>query len=192
MFKLIITVGLLSIMVLFTLTSANKVEPDNGNESFKNEFLSRINKVRQQGCKCGTTYMPPVEPLVWNGVLANAAEGHARDMSKRSYFSHTGKNGSSIEDRIKLAGYTYNGYKSFAIGENIAFGQETIAEVSNGWFKSVGHCKNLMNADFREIGIAEYNKYWVQEFGGREAFTAREKELIKSGRLIIRRSVAKE
>jgi uncharacterized protein YkwD len=192
MFRYIIKLGFLCSIVVLALTGAKSVEPNAGNESFKNEFLNRINKVRQQGCKCGSNYMPPVAPLVWNDVLTDAAEGHAKDMSKRSYFSHTGKNGSSIEDRIKAAGYTYDGYKSFAIGENIAMGQETIAEVSNGWFKSVGHCKNLMNADFREIGIAEYNKYWVQDFGGREAFTKREKELIKSGRLIIRRSVAKD
>ncbi|MFD1255622.1 CAP domain-containing protein [Mucilaginibacter terrae] len=186
-----VKIGLLCSTALLVLTGASGIKPTTVNEIFKNEFLNRINKVRQQGCKCGTVYMPPVGPLVWNDVLTDAAEGHAKDMSKRSYFSHTGKNGSSIEDRIKTAGYTYNGYKSFAIGENIAFGQETIAEVSNGWFKSVGHCKNLMNADFKEIGIAEYNKYWVQDFGGREAFTVREKELIKSGRLIIRRSAVK-
>ncbi len=45
-----------------------------------------------------------------------------------------------------------------------------------------------MNAGFKEVGVAERNRNWVQDFGGREAFTAREKELIKSGRLIIKRS----
>lgn len=160
--------------------------PANSN-SFKSEFLERINKVRQQGCKCGTVRMPPVGPLVWNDDLEDAAEGHARDMYKRNYFSHNSKDGRNIQDRIMGAGYTYDGYKSFAIGENIAMGQESIAEVSNGWFKSPSHCKNLMNADFKEVGVAEHNKYWVQDFGGREAFTAREKDLIKKGKLIIRR-----
>jgi hypothetical protein len=59
--------------------------------------------------------------------------------------------------------------------------------VQNGWFKSVGHCKNLMNPDFREVGVAEYQTYWAQDFGGREPFSDYEKRMIKSGRMIIRR-----
>jgi uncharacterized protein YkwD len=191
MFKFI-KATLLIILMVFGLANISNTQPVDEGDGLKKEFLTRINKVRQQGCKCGTTYMPPVPPLVWNEQLADAADGHARDMNKRNYFDHTSKDGRSIEDRIFAAGYTYNGYKSFAIGENIAKGQETIAEVNNGWFKSVGHCKNLMQADFREIGIAEHNKYWVQDFGGREPFTDREKELIKSGRLKIRRSTRHE
>jgi uncharacterized protein YkwD len=158
-------------------------------DSFKSEFLSRINEVRQKGCKCGNLYMPPVPPLVWNDNLTDAAKDHARDMSKRKYFSHTSKDGRSIKDRIMAADYTYDGYKSFAIGENIAQGQESITEVSDGWFQSPGHCKNLMNPSFKEIGVAEYNRYWVQDFGGRIAFSEQEQKMIKSGKLIIKRRV---
>ncbi|MBS7562987.1 CAP domain-containing protein [Mucilaginibacter sp. Bleaf8] len=157
-------------------------------DQFKDEFLSRINRVRARGCNCGSTYMPPAAPLVWNDDLEQAANAHAKDMARNDYFSHTSQDGRTISDRIMKAGYTYNGYKSFAVGENIARGQLSIAEVSNGWFKSVGHCKNLMNPDFREIGIAENKTYWVQDFGGRIAFSDKEKSLIKSGRLIIKRS----
>jgi len=157
-------------------------------DGFKEGFLERINKTRAKGCKCGNVYMPPVPPLVWNNQLADAAKGHARDMSKQKYFSHTSKNGRNIQDRIMAAGYTYTGYKSFAVGENIAQGQESIAEVSDGWFESPGHCKNLMNPSFKEIGVAENNLYWVQDFGGRIAFSEQEQKMIKSGRLIIRRS----
>jgi len=159
---------------------------------FEEEFLSRINEVRQKGCKCGNLYMPPAPPLVWNDDLADAAKDHARDMSKRQYFSHTSKDGRTIRDRIMAAGYTYEGYKSFAIGENIAQGQETIAEVSKGWFQSPGHCKNLMNPGFKEIGVAEHNRFWVQDFGGRIAFSPQEQKMIKSGKLIIRRRTAEE
>ncbi|MDT3404907.1 CAP domain-containing protein [Mucilaginibacter terrae] len=187
MFKLVIKYFLI-VGVAFTLLSSTLWVADvEDNNAFSTEFLKRINEVRQQGCKCGTTYMPPVPPLVWNNQLERAAKAHAQDMSKRSYFNHTSKDGRSIQNRIMAAGYTYDGYKSFAIGENIAQGQESISEVSNGWFKSPRHCMNLMNRDFTEVGIAEVNRYWVQDFGGREPFTEREKELIKSGRLKIRK-----
>jgi uncharacterized protein YkwD len=68
------------------------------------------------------------------------------------------------------------------IGENIAFGPPTIAEVMQGWFNSPGHCKNLMNPEFKEIGVAEDRTYWVQDFGGREAFSPQMQQMIKSGR----------
>jgi len=54
--------------------------------------------------------------------------------------------------------------------------------VMQGWFHSPGHCKNLMNPAFKEIGIAENNTYWVQDFGGREEFSPEEQRMIKSGR----------
>src|SRR6185312_14755840 len=119
---------------------------------FRHEFLNDINRVRQQGCNCGATYMPPAPPLTWNNELEVAAIGHARDMADNNYFSHTSKDGRTLEDRVVFAGYNFKGYRSFAIGENIAQGRMTIAEVMNGWFKSPGHCKNLMNPAFKEVG----------------------------------------
>jgi uncharacterized protein YkwD len=140
---------------------------------FEKEFLRRINKARAEGCKCGASYMPPVEPLIWNNELQLSALGHAQDMSRNKYFSHVSKNGNKIKDRITAAGYTYTGFQSFTIGENIAFNQRSIREVMQGWLNSPSHCKNLMNPDFKEVGIAMQNYYWVQDFGGRIPFSRR-------------------
>ncbi|WP_221284447.1 CAP domain-containing protein [Mucilaginibacter sp. SP1R1] len=149
---------------------------------FKSDFLYRINLIREKGCNCGVKFMPPAPPLTWNNKLQDAAMGHAKDMARKNYFDHTSKDGRSMEDRIVFAGYTFKGFKSFAIGENIASGQTSIAEVMDGWFKSEGHCKNLMNPDFKEVGVAMYKNYWVQDFGGRQSFSAEQQRLIKSGR----------
>jgi uncharacterized protein YkwD len=149
---------------------------------FRREFLASINHTRQKGCTCGVNYMQPVPPLVWNYNLEISAMGHASDMYNRNYFSHDSKNGRSMEDRIVFAGYYFKGYKSFAIGENIAMGQQSIAEVMRGWFKSEGHCRNLMSPSFKEVGVAVDNDYWVQDFGGRESFSVEQQKLIKSGK----------
>ena len=149
---------------------------------FRREFLAYINNTRQKGCSCGITYMPAAPPLVWNDQLEIAAIGHAQDMARQNYFSHTSLDGRTMQDRIRMAGYIYNGFKSYAIGENIAEGQMTITEVMQGWFHSPGHCKNLMNPAFKEIGVAVFNNYWVQDFGGREAFSADVQKMIKSGK----------
>jgi uncharacterized protein YkwD len=151
-------------------------------QQFKSEFLARINQTRAKGCNCGDKYFPPAPALTWNDKLFDAATGHAKDMAKRNYFSHTSKDGRGMNDRIISAGYSFKGFKSFTIGENIAQGQQSIAEVMDGWFKSEGHCRNLMNPDFKEVGVAEYKTYWVQDFGGRTSFSAEQQKLIKSGK----------
>lgn len=170
---------------LLLLLTAGVYSQMPGDRRFKKDFLENINRVRKKGCTCGVTYMPPAPPLIWNDQLEDAALAHARDMSNRHYFSHDSKDGRNVQDRIEGAGYNHNGYKSYVIGENIAQGQQSISEVMDGWFKSEGHCKNLMNAGFKEVGVAVYNTYWVQDFGGREAFSPEMQKLIKSGRYRI-------
>ena len=45
----------------------------------------------------------------------------------------------------------------FAIGENIAAGQRTPQDVVDGWIASDGHCANLMNPNFEELGTGYLN-----------------------------------
>jgi uncharacterized protein YkwD len=173
--------GIFTIVIICSFASAYGQQTAS-KPQFRHQFLENINYIRSKGCNCGTTYMPPAPPIVWNDQLELSAMGHAADMAHQNYFSHTSLDGRTMQDRIRQAGYTYNGFKSYQIGENIAFGPETIAEVMKGWFNSPGHCKNLMNPGFKEIGIAEDNTYWVQDFGGREAFSPGVQKMIQSGR----------
>lgn len=163
---------ILTIPVLILLSCFGR-KTDFGNSpsfaNFQNEFLNRINKVRASGCKCGNTYMPPVGPLSWNKLLEGSASGHARDMYRRNYFAHVSLSGKTIKNRIEDAGYTLSGMRTYAIGENIAAGQRSIEQVMKSWIASEGHCKNIMSKNFREIGVAETNFYWVQDFGMRVA-----------------------
>lgn len=166
----------------FTIIIAFNTVYGQSSKQFRNEFLTRINLTRQKGCNCGSKYYPPAPPITWNNTLEDAADGHAKDMARHDYFDHTSRDGRSMGDRIIAAGYNFKGFKSFAVGENIASGQQSIAEVMDGWFKSEGHCKNLMNPVFKEVGVAMYRNYWVQDFGGRESFSPEQQKLIKSGR----------
>jgi uncharacterized protein YkwD len=123
-------------------------------------MLKLVNQVRQKGCKCGSTYYKPAPALTWNSQLEAAAAVHSKDMYDNNYFSHTGQNGSSAGERIKAAGYTWSSY-----GENIAMGQRSASEVIKGWLTSPGHCANIMNPSFREMGMANSGVIWVQVFG---------------------------
>ncbi|HMG67023.1 MAG TPA: CAP domain-containing protein [Chitinophagaceae bacterium] len=128
----------------------------------KADMLQLINNVRAKGCTCGTTVMPPVAALVWNDQLAKAAYDHTADMYTNNYFSHTGLDGSDPGQRITAAGYSWNSY-----GENIANGYATEQSVMNAWLNSEGHCKNIMNSGFKDIGAGRDGNYWTQDFGSK-------------------------
>jgi len=128
----------------------------------KTLMLQLVNSVRQNGCKCGDTYYPPAPPLVWDDRLEDAAQSHSNDMLQNNYFSHIETDGSNGGVRIQRAGYNWMAY-----GENIGMGYKTEREVVEGWLKSPGHCKNIMNKLYKEMGVARAGNYWTQDFGSR-------------------------
>ena len=85
-------------------------------------------------------------------------------MAQNHYFDHRDVDGQLPADRVKAAGY-----RERLVGENIAFGPLSTDEAIRGWISSPGHCENLMDSRFREMGIAfaqghdaERGGYWVQ------------------------------
>lgn len=124
------------------------------------ELLDLVNEVRAKGCKCGPTNMPPVSPLTWNDKLGQAAFGHSDDMKEKDYFDHEGLDGSTFVDRIRATGY-----EPASAAENIAWGQTTEQQVMNSWLNSEGHCRNIMQSSFKEMGAGRSDNYWTQLFG---------------------------
>ena len=136
---------------------------------FAATLLTRVNQYRAAGASCGSRGAFAAAPaLAWNAALTQAADGHSGDMVANNFFSHTGSNGSSAGQRITAAGYVWNTY-----GENIAAGQASINEVVDGWMASDGHCANIMNAAFADIGVVcvpgsastTYRTYWTMDLG---------------------------
>jgi uncharacterized protein YkwD len=93
--------------------------------------------------------------LSTNARLARAAEGHAADMVRHSYFAHEGRNGSDITDRIGATGYIPADGR-WVIGENLAWGTGALAtprSIVNAWMNSTGHRANVLHPAYREIGF---------------------------------------
>lgn len=128
----------------------------------KTVLLQLVNDARKKGCNCGDTYYAPAPAVTWNDQLERAAYNHSNDMYQKKYFSHTGSDGSGSGERISSAGYTWKFY-----GENIAAGYLNEKEVVAGWLSSPGHCANIMNKNYKEMGVAKVGDYWTQEFGSR-------------------------
>lgn len=106
------------------------------------------------------------QPLRLYGALNRAAVKYAVVMSREpgTYFSHTGPDGSTFDQRIIAAG----GTNFSAIGENIAYGQPNETAVHLVWMRSAGHRKNILNPRFNYVGFgrAGSGPHWVTNFGG--------------------------
>ncbi|AZO83239.1 hypothetical protein BOO88_13045 [Stutzerimonas stutzeri] len=131
------------------------------------KLLAELNTARTQPRQCGTQSFAAAPALAWNATLASAAEGNSRSMANNNYFDHKDRDGRTPGDRAELAGYNFQ-----QIGENIAAGQDTAHKVVEGWLSSPGHCANLMNPQFRELGAAyatdpksDAGIYWTAMFG---------------------------
>ncbi len=125
-----------------------------------NAMLVAVNSLRAEGHYCGGDYFAPAEPLAWNGALESAARRHTEDMAEHEYFDHRGRDGSTVGDRVSREGYEWR-----RVGENIARYQQTVLEVVEDWADSPGHCANLMNPGFVEMGAAEVDLYWTHVLG---------------------------
>ena len=123
--------------------------------SYADEVIRLVNKERE---KAG------LSSLEANKELTSAAEVRAKEISK--VFGHTRPDGNSFNTAAKEAGFDGD-----YIGENIAGGRMTPADVVEGWMNSEGHRKNILRPEYNYIGVAylhksnsEYGRYWVQIF----------------------------
>lgn len=122
-----------------------------------------INEARSQARSCGTQSFEATGPVSWNYQLVEAADAHSADMTQHNFFDHTGSDGSTVATRVEATGYEWS-----RVGENIAAGQQSAAEVVAGWLNSPGHCRNLMSPAFTEVAVtcaedsgADYSTYWT-------------------------------
>ena len=128
--------------------------------------IELVNEARAHRRKCGSERFSAAPPLAVSRKLNDAAAIHARDMVKKKFFDHRGSDGSQPKDRVLRTGYLPR-----LTGENIALGPESAEEVVAGWLDSPGHCSNIMDARFQEIGVGlsvgkkRGQIYWVQTFG---------------------------
>lgn len=135
------------------------------NRSTVKDILDPLNEARTQGYTCGDQYYEPVRPVVWNKILGDVALEHSLDMAENGFLSHKGSNGLDTGERLTRAGYVWTTY-----GENVGQGYRTSEDAIKAWLRSKRHCKNIMNPEFTEAGVA-YAKsktlryYWTIVLG---------------------------
>ena len=147
-----------------TASPANPAAPPAATHALETRALQLINEARSRGAHCGSQSFGPAPPLSLSGTLADVAAGHASDMAVHDYFEHQDLSGQSPADRVRAAGYHEK-----LVGENIAYGPQSIEEAVQGWLASPGHCENIMDPRFAQMGIglapgraARRGLFWVQ------------------------------
>ncbi|WP_030866160.1 CAP domain-containing protein [Streptomyces sp. NRRL S-37] len=102
-------------------------------------------------------------PVTASGELTDLATAFSADMADRGFFDHTDPDGDTPWDRAKTAGISNLG------GENIARGQADAAAVMQAWMDSPGHKANILNCDFKTLGVGVHmgsgGPWWTQNFG---------------------------
>jgi len=168
----------------------------------KEIFLQVINAARAEGQDCGqidssgipvtdsdgnyiydgSNIMSPTTALTWNDALYAAAYEHSNDLAQSDTASHSGSGTASDWTGMDMGGVqsTFvdrarnNGYTFSRLGENISMGtyRDTIQEAVDSWLASPGHCVNLMNPLYTEVGVGYveregtlYRNYWTQVLG---------------------------
>jgi uncharacterized protein YkwD len=123
----------------------------------KNTETQVVNLVNEQRAKVGCA------PVTADRELGKLADDLSKDMAKRNFFGHIDPDGNNPWDRAGLLGILNLG------GENIARGQLDATAVMDAWMHSAGHRANILNCDFRTLGIgfapAKGGPWWTQDFG---------------------------
>lgn len=134
--------------------------------AIRKRALELVNQARSKARTCGSVAFNAARPLTPDAVLDKAALAHSVDMAEHGQMTHRGSDGSSVAERTKEAGYKWR-----KVGENVAAGTPGVEDVVRGWVGSPGHCANLMNPDFTQMGIAyavnavsEDGIFWTQVF----------------------------
>ena len=126
-----------------------------GMENYQKIILKEVNIEREKN---------HLKPLKIDNRLNKIAVIKAKDMAREKKMSHTSKKFGVTFNLIKKEGISYT-----KAAENIASGHKTPEFVTERWLKSKGHRKNILERDYRFIGIGkasdnEGKLYWVQIF----------------------------
>lgn len=154
--------NLLVVVILLALAAACAPAPSASFGEPATSLLQAVNQERRSGAMCASDYYPPVAALRLEARLIRTAEAHNTDMVRNSFFSHAGSDGGTVGDRATRQGYAWR-----VVGENIAWGQRSVAQVVEDWMNSPSHCRAIMSGEFRELGAARQEDTWTLVFGTR-------------------------
>ncbi len=114
-------------------------------------LYSQLNQVRAEN------HAPPLKRSL---VLERVASDRLSDMQLNGYFAHRNSKGIGLAYWLGFEKYRYS-----VAGENLARGFSSPEGVTRAWMVSEGHRANMIDRDFKEVGIATDGNLVVETFG---------------------------
>jgi uncharacterized protein YkwD len=138
------------------------------------QAVEQLNALRRQAAPCAAAGAA-MQRLSWESRLAASATEQARNIALQDRLSHVDSNNRGLGARLRSVGYAAAG-----AGENLAAGQSAIDDTFQAWLASPSHCANLMQPEYRDVGLAcvqrrgsRYHRFWVAHFGAPVAVARR-------------------
>lgn len=115
-------------------------------DSFETSVMQKLNATRAEH---------GLAPLRLSVRLTTAASAHSVEMADDGYFDHSSHDGTPFWKRVGQW-YGASGYGFWSVGENLLWSSPnlTSGRAIAMWMASPEHRANILNAQWREIGIA--------------------------------------
>ena len=89
-------------------------------------------------------------------ALSQAAADYSAEMVREAFFAHQAPAGPDLAGRLTQAGYLGPAATGWIVGENLAWAVGATAtprQLVAAWMQSPGHRRNVLEPEFRDIGI---------------------------------------
>jgi uncharacterized protein YkwD len=141
---------LVALTVLAAVTAPAATPSSSGTQvaltSLQSRVLQKLNEIRAEH---------GLVPLHLNARLSDAAMQHTREMTQDGYFAHESHDGTVFWRRISRW-YGSSGYGYWSVGENLLWSSPDVdsSQALRLWMRSPEHRENILDARWREIGVA--------------------------------------
>jgi uncharacterized protein YkwD len=91
-----------------------------------------------------------------NATLTRASDAYSAQMVSQRFFAHVTPDGTDLLARLTDIGYLLPSADDYVLGENLAWGQTYLATpgtIVDAWMHSPGHRANILQGEYREIGL---------------------------------------
>ena len=140
----------LAAVIAAALTAAGGASAGAGSQlrlsALELETVVQINEVRTEH---------GLSSLGFNPGLFDAASAHCSEMVAGGFFGHQTADGATFAQRLE-AFYPRGRYGHYAVGENLLWGNGPLSSAGmvRHWMESPEHRRNLLDPEWRQIGLA--------------------------------------
>ena len=144
--RLLIAVAALVVCGLLAGSALATGRSERNLPALNHEVLAAVNRFR---------VVQGLVALRESAALDHSARQHSLEMGRVGYFDHPSADGTAFWKRIRHY-YAAQGYSYWSVGENLLWASpnESAGGAMTLWIASPAHLKNLLAAQWREVGVS--------------------------------------